>query len=66
MLMGCPSSLLHLISGIGKPFAAQRKLTVESSRTSISELVSCSTNRGGTVIIQCVFFCESVRMLYGS
>lgn len=53
MLMGCPSSLLHLISGIGKPFATQRRLTEESSGESTSELVRCSTNREGTM---CVYY----------
>lgn len=48
MLMLCPSSRLHLISGIGEPLATQRRLTVESSGASTSELVRRSTNRAGT------------------
>jgi hypothetical protein len=47
-LNACPSSLLHLISGLGKPSALHLKLTEESSRTSVSELVSSSKKRGGT------------------
>ena len=46
--MACPSSLLQEISGGGRPWALQRRLTELPSLMSTSELVSSSLKLGGT------------------
>lgn len=46
--MSFPSSLLHVIVGMGYPEASHLRLTLDLSSTTVSELVSLSIMAGGT------------------